>query len=309
LAARSTDLPGKTLGTPNLHSHSYDSGVLEKLLFRVAKRWVAGNAQNDAIASARQSNSRGMNAILNYLGEDTVSEQLVEQTVQEYLSLISAISSESLLGCVSAKPTQLGLAIGYDLCLQNAERLAQKASSLGQFLWLDIESANYVENTIKMYSALAGKNQGRVGLAVQAYLRRSQGDLEFLLERNSVVRLVKGAYQEPASMAFSSRSDVDLAYSRLMGMLFENGGRFAIATHDSKLIEEAIQLAGRHETSKDSFEFQMLMGIRDDLKPGLVERGFRVSEYIPYGNQWLPYSVRRLRERKRNVLLLARSLV
>ncbi len=289
--------------TLSTHSHNYDSGLMERLLFRVAKKWVAGYGAGEAVAAALGANSRGMSAILNFLGEDTADVSAVEQTVSEYLSLMDMMHARKVQGCVSAKPTQLGLAIDYELCLQNFRRLADRARELGQFLWLDMESVKFAEDTIAIYLKLLDQYD-RTGVAIQAYLRRSASDLLHILEHGGKVRLVKGAYHEQEEHAFSTREEVDANYVKLMKMLFESKSYFAIATHDSSLIEEAIRM----NVSK-KFEFQMLMGIRDELKGELVGRKFAVSEYIPYGSQWLPYSVRRIRERKRNLLLLARSLI
>jgi proline dehydrogenase len=285
------------------HSHNYDSGLMERLLFRVAKKWVAGYGAGEAVAAALGANSRGMSAILNFLGEDTTDPSAVEQTVREYLALMDMMHARKVQGCVSAKPTQLGLAIDYELCLQNFRRLADRARELGQFLWLDMESVKFAEDIIAIYLKLFDQYD-RTGVAIQAYLRRSASDLLHILEHGGKVRLVKGAYHEQQEHAFSTREEVDASYVKLMKMLFENKSYFAIATHDSNLIKEAIRMSGNSK-----FEFQMLMGIRDELKGELVGRKFAVSEYIPYGSQWLPYSVRRIRERKRNLLLLARSLI
>jgi proline dehydrogenase len=285
------------------HSHSYDAGLMERLLFRVAKKWVAGYGGGEAVAAALDSNSRGMSAILNFLGEDTTDAKLVEQAVGEYMAVMDMMRAKKVKGCVSVKPTQLGLALDYDLCLQNFSKLAARAESLGQFMWIDMESVKFAEDTIAMYLELYERYK-KTGVAIQSYLRRSASDLLHILENGGKVRLVKGAYHEHEEHAFSTKEEVDANYSKLMKMLFEGGGNFAIATHDDKLVEEAIKLSG-----DGHFEFQMLMGIRDELKSDLVARGFAVAEYIPYGSQWLPYSVRRIRERKRNLLLLARSLV
>jgi proline dehydrogenase len=244
-----------------------------------------------------------MSAILNFLGEDTTDASAVEQAVSEYLSLMDLMHARKVQGCVSVKPTQLGLAIDYEMCLQNFRRLAARAGELGQFLWLDMESVKFAEDTIAIYLKLFEQHEG-TGVAIQAYLRRSASDLLHILEHGGKVRLVKGAYHEQEEHAFSAREQVDANYVKLMKMLFEGESYFAIATHDSSLIEEAIRMSGNKK-----FEFQMLMGIRDELKDELVGRKFAVSEYIPYGSQWLPYSVRRIRERKRNLLLLARSLI
>jgi proline dehydrogenase len=285
------------------HSHNYDAGLMERLLFRVAKKWVAGYSTEEAIAAALDSNRRGMSAILNFLGEDTTDARAVDQTMSEYLALMDTMHARNVRGCVSAKPTQLGLAINYQMCLQNFSKLAAKAGELDQFLWIDMESVRFTEDTISIYLELY-KRYKMTGVAIQSYLRRSASDLLHVAEHGGKVRLVKGAYHEPEEHAFSTKEEVDANYLKLMRMLFESSSYFAIATHDSAMIEEAIRLG------RDSkFEFQMVMGIRDELKGDLVAKKFAVAEYIPYGNQWLPYSVRRIRERKRNLLLLARSLI
>lgn len=284
-----------------IHSESYDPSLTERLLFRVAKKWVAGYSKDGAIAAAVDANKRGMSAIVNFLGEDALDTSQVDAAVAEYLSLMDLLKEKSVRGCVSAKPTQLGLAIDYGACLQNYKMLAARAKSVGQFLWLDMESARFAEQTITIYLELL-KEYGDVGVAIQAYLKRSASDLLHIIENGGKVRLVKGAYHEGEEHAFSSKEQVDENYLRLLEMLSKSGNFFAVATHDSDLVEKAVQLGG-------NLEFQMLMGIRDELKSGLVARNLRVAEYIPYGSQWLPYSVRRIRERKRNLLLLARSLV
>jgi proline dehydrogenase len=275
---------------------------MERLLFRVARKWVAGYSSADAIEAALDANRRGMSAILNFLGEDTADAGHVDATVSEYLSLMGMMRDKNVKGCVSVKPTQLGLAINYGMCLRNFSRLAARAHELGQFLWIDMEGVKFTEDTITLYLELLRENPD-VGIAVQAYLRRSGADLLHILESGGKVRLVKGAYHELEEHAFSSREQVDDNYSRLLKMLAGGGNFFAVATHDSKLVDEALKMGSSR------CEFQLLMGIRDELKSQLVAKGAAVAEYIPYGGQWLPYSVRRIRERKRNLLLLARSLV
>jgi proline dehydrogenase len=275
---------------------------MERLLFRVAKKWVAGYSADDATVAAQDANRRGISAILNFLGEDAGDKTQVELAVREYLSLMDLMKTKNIRGCVSAKPTQLGLAVDYDTCLRNFFLLAKKASELGQFLWIDMESAKFTEDTITIYLEVL-KDHPMTGVAIQAYLRRSGADILHIIEHGGKVRLVKGAYHEPEEHAFATTEEVDRNYSHLLKMLAEGGRFFAVATHDDRLVNEAINLHA------DNCEFQMLMGIRDELKSRLIARGLPVSEYIPYGSQWLPYSVRRLRERKRNLLLLARSLV
>jgi proline dehydrogenase len=286
------------------YSHSYDASLMERLLFRVAKRWVAGYNADEAIEAAVDTNNHGMSAILNFLGEDITDAKLIDITVNEYLLLMDLMDARKVHGCVSVKPTQLGLTIDYNACLQNFRRLAAKARELGQFIWLDMESVKSIEDTIAIYLDLY-KQYDMIGVAVQSYLRRSASDLLHIIECGGKVRLVKGAYQEAEEHVFVTEKEVNANYSKLMKMLFESNNYFAIATHNSDLIEEAISSMDKNT----KFEFQMLKGIRDELKLELVTKGFVVSEYIPYGSQWLPYSVRRIMERKRNLLLLARSLI
>ena len=292
-------------------SHSQNYALLEKLLFRVAKKWISGYTYKDAISAAKETNSKRMSAILNFLGEESIDVKQVEQTVNEYCSLLDLLKSNEIDGCISVKPTQIGLTISYEMCLYNFKQIANKAKSLGKFMWIDIESFQFVENTIAIYLELF-KEYKQTGLAIQAYLKRSSSDLLHLLEEGANIRVVKGAYRESENNAFQSADKINLNFSKLMQMLFENSNDnaiFAIATHDSKLIEEAIKLSENYGNIKKRFEFQLLMGICDQIKMNLVERKFKVSEYIPYGSHWLPYSIRRIRERKRNILLLARSLV
>jgi proline dehydrogenase len=244
-----------------------------------------------------------MSAILNFLGEDITDTKLVDMTVNEYLLVMDLMHAKKVHGCVSVKPTQLGLTIDYNMCLQNFSRLAVKARELGQFIWLDMESVKSTEDTIAIYLDLY-KQYDMIGVAVQSYLRRSASDLLHIIECGGKVRLVKGAYHESEEHVFVTDEEVNANYSKLMKTLFESNNYFAIATHNSDLIEEAISMG-----KNTKFEFQMLKGIRDELKLELITKGFVVSEYIPYGSQWLPYSVRRITERKRNLLLLARSLI
>lgn len=285
------------------HSQNYDAGLLERLLFRVAKKWVAGYSIDEAVAAALDSNSRGMSAILNFLGEYSNDEKTVDKTVSEYVSLIDLMQARKIRGSVSVKPTQLGLAMDFNVCIQNLVKLATKAKMLGQFIWIDMESVKFTEDTIAIYLEVF-KQHNMMGVAIQSYLRRSASDILHIVEHGGKVRLVKGAYHEPEQHAFSAKEEVDANYVKLMKILFDSETYFAVATHDSNIIKKAIELS-----KNANFEFQMLMGIRDELKRDLVAKNFAVAEYIPYGSQWFPYSVRRIRERKRNLFLLARSLI
>ena len=258
-----------------------------------------------ALESARLANKNGMDAIINKLGEHMTSKNQIENTVSEYLVLVSNLHESKVEGGVSIKPTQIGLSKNRKECSDNFSRIIEKVSLSQSFVWIDMESSEYTDDTIGIYNELFGKYE-RLGIALQANLKRTSKDLEELLKMGAKIRLVKGAYRENKKIAFQIRKEVDENYKKLIEMLFINGNEFGIATHDSKLIDYAIQLSKIHERK---FEFQMLKGIRDELKPILLKKGFSVSEYIPYGINWLPYSLRRLKERKRNILLLGSSFI
>lgn len=283
----------------------HESTLIEKFLFRVAKQWIAGDTMEQALKSAREANKNGMDAIINKLGEHMSSKSQIDETVSEYLTLVSNLRKYKVSGGISIKPTQVGLSKNVKDCQDNLEKIIEKAATPQSFVWVDMESSEHTDETIKIYLDLFEKYE-RVGIAIQANLKRSVQDLETLLKHGGKVRLVKGAYRENTKLAYKTRHEVDENYVKLMKMLFSDGNEFAIATHDSRLIYLAIEISKKHEKK---FEFQMLKGIRDELKPVLIKGGFSISEYIPYGTNWLPYSIRRLRERKRNILLLGSSFL
>jgi proline dehydrogenase len=281
----------------------HESTLMEKFLFRIAKQWIAGDTMEQALRSALEANKNGMGAIINRLGEHMTSKGQIDETASEYLMLVSNIRKFKVSGGISIKPTQVGLSKSVDDCKDNLRNIIEKAAISQSFVWIDMESSEHTEDTIKLYLSLFEKYE-RLGIAIQANLRRTKQDLETLLRDGAKIRLVKGAYRENKRIAYKTRHEVDENYKKLMEMLFLDGNEFAIATHDSNMIDLAIELSKKHEKK---FEFQMLKGIRDELKPSLIKGGFSVSEYIPYGTNWLPYSIRRLKERKRNILLLGSS--
>jgi proline dehydrogenase len=293
------------------HSHKYDPVLLERLLFKVSKRWIAGYSNNDAIIEAKKSNHNGMSAILNYLGEGYVEKSQIDRSVTEYITLLDLLKSKNVSGSISVKPTQIGLSVGYDKCLKNFRRISEKAKQSGHFMWIDIESYNFVEETLSIYLEILRKNRD-TGVAIQSYLKRSHSDLLHLMEQSANIRIVKGAYSEEKDNAYQSNNEINHNFSALMKLVLEEsayGGIVAIATHDSKLIQEALVLSRKGSERLKNLQFQLLKGIRDELKLELVTNGYLVLEYIPYGEKWLQYSIRRIKERKRNVFLLARSLI
>lgn len=275
------------------------------LLIRFAGQWVAGEGMEDAIRATKAANARGLEAILNLLGEHYKDKNLVEQTLKEYLRVLGAIETQGLGACLSIKVSQFGLAFGRAYCESHVVPLFDKVRAMGDFLWLDMESSAFTEDTLAIYEHLHRRHHD-VGVCLQANLKRTPKDLERVLGFGGKVRLTKGAYRESPDAAHTSRAAVDAAYGALLRTLFENGDHFAVGTHDGKFIEAAIRLAGNH---KRIWEFQFLKGVRDPLKRDLVAKGYRVLEYIPYGPDWLPYFLRRLRERPRNLLTMARSFV
>jgi proline dehydrogenase len=279
-------------------------GLTEKLLYRVAKRWIAGYTLEDAIRVAHDANNRKLRVILNRLGEHTPDEKLIQGYTEEYLKLLDRMQEEKIDGTISVKPSQLGLAANPSLYNRNLLRIIERAETYEEFVWIDMENSPYTEATLKTYTEILPSHR-HLGVCLQANMKRTEFDLKDLIPRGGIIRLVKGAYPESAELAYKKRSDVDANYVRLMTLLFEGGGQFAIGTHDGKLIDKARDLA---KEEKRDFEFQLLKGIRDDIKPTLVEEGYRVSEYVPYGPEWYNYSKRRMRERKRNILLLLRSI-
>ena len=279
-------------------------GFKELLLLRLAKHWISGVDLDSAIADAKKANSRSMGVVVNFLGEEIRDPATAESHTEEYLRLQQRISEDGIRGFASVKLTQLGLGADDAGAAERLERIAANSERFNQALWIDMEGSSVTERTLSIYLAALRKHRN-LGIVLQAYMRRSESDLPGLLDAGAKVRLVKGAYRESREVVYPSRKEVSGSFSRLMGMLFDRGNGFAIATHDSALVEEAKKLA---ESKRVDFEFEMLKGIRDELKADLVKSGYRVSEYLPYGDRWFAYSKRRITEHPGNILLLLRSM-
>jgi proline dehydrogenase len=300
------------------HSYTHNYLLMERLLMKLTKKWAAGQDIEDALIAAKSCNMKGQKAILNYLGEDNTEEGNINRTTKEYSDLLERLHADQIDGCISVKPSQLGLSISYELCRKNLKAIINRAINFRLFVWIDMESSKHTDDTLMLYLELLA-HYPQIGVVLQSALRRSASDLLHLMEVGAKVRLVKGAYHENEQIAFIRHEEINTNYIKLLDMLFssnyinnngvDNNVKLAVATHDSKLIEYAIKLSKTVKIGITNFEFEFLRGIRDELKRDLVKEGFRVAEYIPYGDEWLPYSIRRLRERKRNLFLLARSLV
>ena len=279
--------------------------LMEKFLFKIAKQWIAGNTIDDALISAKNAYKSERHAIINKLGEYHTSKKQITETIQEYQIIINSFKKWKIRGAISIKPTQIGLSISQKECYRNFEQIIRDARNAHVFVWLDMESSEHTDQTIEIYHSFFSKYE-RLGIALQANLKRTENDLVDLQKSGAKIRLVKGAYRENQRIAFMRRADVDKNYIKLMDLLFKNGNDFAIASHDEKIISKAKSLSKRFPRK---FEFQFLKGIRDEIKNDLVKKKFVVSDYIPYGTNWLAYSVRRIKERKRNLLLLGSSLI
>jgi len=276
---------------------------MEKVLFKVAKKWIAGDTIDNALFSAKDAYKNGRHAIINKLGEYHTSKNKIQETVKEYNIISNSFRKWKIRGAISVKPTQIGLSISQKECYRNLEKIILSARKAHVFVWLDMESSDHTDEIIELYYSFFSKYE-RLGLALQANLKRTKNDLRDLINKGAKVRLVKGAYSETSKISFKSRDMVDKNYVKLMRTLFKSGNEFGIATHDSEMINLAIKLS---KTFHKKFEFQMLKGIRDNIKYELSKKKFVVSDYIPYGTNWLPYSFRRIKERKRNILLLGSS--
>jgi len=274
---------------------------------RMARRFVAGETLDDAIAAARASNQAGMHASLDFLGENVASEAEARQVQQMYFGVFDRIAAEKLDANVSLKPTQLGLDISEDLCAELLETIVAHAARLGNFVRMDMEGSPYTQRTIDLCKRLRAHSEA-VGTVVQSYLFRTEDDVKGLLAARCRLRLCKGAYKESPEIAFPLKKDVDANFVKLMQMLLPSGIYHGIATHDPAMIAATKQFAEQQGIGKEKFEFQMLYGIRTDLQQQLVREGYNMRVYIPYGTQWFPYFMRRLAERPANVLFFLRNL-
>jgi proline dehydrogenase len=268
-------------------------------------RFVAGETMDDAVRVLRSLNDRGLYANTTLLGEGVRDERDARAAADEYIRLVDRLLAEQLRANVALKLTHLGLDLSEELAYENLRRIVEP----GLFIRIDMEQSSYVDATLRIYRRLREDGVDNVGTVLQSYLYRTGSDLESLLPLQPNLRLVKGAYLEPADVAYPRKTDVDAAYVRLLETMLRAGGYTAIATHDEAIIEHAIRFADEQEIPRDRFEFQMLYGVRPQLQLELAGRGYKVLVATPYGPEWYPYLMRRLGERPANALFLLRNLV
>lgn len=271
----------------------------------LAGRFVAGDTLEEAVGVAKRLNRDGFQVSLDLLGEEVTDREAAVRATEEYLECLTRISDQSLDANVSVKPTQLGLAIDEDLAYANIVRLAVEADRVGTTVTIDMEDSRYTEATVRLFEKAQGEH-GNLGIALQACMKRNPDDLQRLIPLGGHIRLCKGAYVESETVALTTKPAVNAAYAEQMQTLMEaSETKPAIASHDSFLVDSARRLA---KDRSGPFEFQMLYGVRTDLQKALIEEGFELRVYLPFGSEWYPYLTRRLAERPSNLWLFIRAL-
>ncbi len=259
------------------------------------------------LRATAELNRHGIAATLDSLGENVHTPEEAQRSAAIYHRLLDAIGERSLDSNVSVKLTQMGMDLSPGLAEGIVGDLVEHAAQVDTFLRVDMEGSAYTQATLDLVCRLHRQFPGRVGVVIQAYLRRSADDIRMLLGEGIRIRLCKGAYQEPASVAFPEKAEVDANYIRLTEMLLTSGVYHGIATHDPRMIAATEEIVQRKVLAHESFEFQMLYGVRRDLQRSLIQQGYRMRVYVPFGREWYPYFMRRLAERPANVLFLAKN--
>ncbi len=272
-----------------------------------ALRFVAGETLDDALIAVHQANEQKMLGTLDLLGENTLKQEDANRACQDVMNALSKIQAKRVDCNFSVKLTQLGLGLNQDFALRNLMQIASHAKDLGNFIRIDMEDSPYTQSTLDI-AVQAHRQLGNVGTVIQSYLYRSEQDTIRMIKENIPIRLVKGAYLEPEEIAFRKKRDTDANFVKLMKMLLTSETYNAIATHDEAIISATMEFALSEKIPKDHFEFQMLYGIRRRLQLRLVEEGYNVRIYIPYGHRWYGYFMRRLAERPANLAFIARNL-
>ncbi|MBI3287468.1 MAG: proline dehydrogenase family protein [Chloroflexi bacterium] len=284
---------------------------------RLSRRFVAGETLPEALAAAEALNRRGILVTLDHLGENVTNPEEARRATGEYIEILRQIAQRPGLAgtrcTISVKLTQLGLDTSDEFCLENTRAAVSEAARLGNWVEIDMEGSLYTERTLNLYHRLRLEFTN-LRVCVQAYLYRTQGDLRPLIEVGASVRLCKGAYDEPPNLAFPKKAEVDANYRRLLALLLSEEARkagafAAIATHDERIINWALGTIAEQRIERQHFEFQMLYGIRRDWQEQLAAQGYTVRVYVPYGQEWYPYFMRRLAERPANFLFLLRQIV
>ena len=281
-----------------------------RLARHLASRFVAGETLDSAVVAVRELNGRGIAASLDLLGESVTKADEARASAATVVQILERIAAEKLDCNVSVKLTQMGLDLDHGLCVECMRRILDRGRELGLSVRIDMESSEHTQRTLDLFETdLLPVYGDRVGIVIQSYLRRSAADIDRLIGERARVRLCKGAYKEPETVAFPAKADVDRNYVTLIERLLEKGHQPAVATHDPVLISHVRRFVEAKGIAADRFEFQMLYGIRRDLQEDLRRAGFRVRVYVPFGTQWYPYLMRRMAERPANVAFFLGNVV
>lgn len=276
---------------------------------KLTSRFVAGPALEEGISVLKQLSQEQITGTLDFLGENVTSLEEAAKSRDSYLKALDEIRVAGLASTVSIKLSQFGLDFSPEGCMQNVFTLVERARAMNSRVEIDMESSEYTDRTLQVVTEVQRRYEGSVRAVIQAYLYRSEADIERLSGLGIPVRLCKGAYREPPSVAYPRKADVDSNYVKLAKLLLDGGVYPAIASHDEKIVRETLQHLKERKIGPDRFEFQMLYGIRRDLQRQIVQQGYRLRLYVPYGDAWYPYFMRRLAERPANVLFLAKNLL
>jgi proline dehydrogenase len=285
-----------------LQNVALNNGAARKIVLR----FVAGETLEQAVAAIRTLNDKGIMATFDHLGENITTDKEAIASAKAYLDILDAIERTGINSNVSLKLTQMGLDVDEQLCFENVSRICERSKQLNNFVRIDMESSAYTDRTLNVFRRLWHESGYRnVGVVLQAYLYRTENDIREMNRLGARVRLCKGAYNEPEEVAFPKKADVDRNYAKLAALLMREGTYPGLATHDTRLIAFAKGYAAKHSIAPDKFEFQMLYGVRRELQSELVQQGYNMRVYVPYGQEWYPYFMRRLAERPANVVFIA----
>jgi proline dehydrogenase len=278
------------------------------ILTFLARRFIAGETKEEAVRAVRRLNGLDMKTSLDILGENVTSREMARDLADFYIDVLGTIASEKIIANVSVKLTQMGLDIDDEFCYENVGRIITAAGENGNFVRIDMEGSAYTERTLNLVHRWAEKFEN-VGAVIQSMLYRSENDVRELVRRGIRVRLCKGAYKEPARVAFPKKEQVNENFVALMKILLDSGQFHSVATHDEAMIGATKEYARERNIGKDRFEFQMLYGINSQGQMRLVSEGYGMLVYVPFGTHWFPYYFRRLRERKENILFILKHLL
>lgn len=274
-----------------------------------AHRFIAGESVEDAVAAVKGVAAQGLLLTMDYLGESVATTEEADAATRDYLRILDTIVRSGIERNISLKLTQLGLDVDRATCVDNLRRILEPATEHGFFVRIDMENSPYTDVTLQVFETLWGQGYRNIGVVLQSYLMRTEADARRIIALGGRIRLVKGAYKEPKEVAYQKKSDVDDAYLRLMQLLLDESTYPAIATHDPVMLDATRDYAARKGYAKDRFEFQMLFGIRRDLQASLAAAGYPMRIYVPFGEQWFPYFMRRLGERPANIGFVLKSML